>query len=459
MDIEKVIRFAETNFKSNVEKLKALARIPSVSFNGFPPEEVNKSAQAVASLLTEEGLEHVEILKLEGAHPYVYGDWLHAKGKPTLLLYAHHDVQPPGREEKWKTPPFVPTEVGDRLYGRGAADDKAGIIVHTSAIAAYLKTLGSLPVNVKVIIEGEEEIGSDHLEAFLERYKEKLQADIIVLTDTENFDVGVPAITTSLRGLVAAEVEVTVMESPKHSGMAGGPLADPVLALSKMLAALVDDNGRIAIPGIYDSVRPPSAVEKESYDSLDFTESEYRKRVKLHDSVELIGGKESIPEKLWRLPSLSVNAIQASSRKLVSNVVCESAWCKVGIRIVPDMDPQKTGEALSNFLKEKAPWGVEVKVTLEQSASWWATTPEGPAFEKARSALSKAFGRECVYVGQGGTIPFVQPFSTVLGGAPALLIGVEDPYTNAHSENESVHLGDLKKSINGAIYLYESLAE
>ncbi|MEZ4750535.1 MAG: hypothetical protein R3B54_07860 [Bdellovibrionota bacterium] len=159
---------------------------------------------------------------------------------------------------------------------------------------------------MKVIIEGEEEIGSDHLETFLARYKEKLQADIIVLTDTENFDVGVPAITTSLRGLVAAEVEVTVMESPKHSGMAGGPLADPISALSKMPAELVDDEGRIAIPGIYDSVRPPSSVEKESYDSLDFTESEYRKRVKLHDSVELIGGKESIPEKLWRLPSLSV---------------------------------------------------------------------------------------------------------------------------------------------------------
>lgn len=456
--VDSVIRYADEHFKEFVDRLKSLVKIPSISFPGFSEEEVRRSAKAVASLLKEEGLENVEILEVPGAHPYVYGDWLHAPGKPTLLLYAHHDVQPPGREEFWKTPPFEPVERDGRLFGRGSADDKAGVIVHTSAIRSYLKTVGSLPVNVKVIVEGEEEIGSEHLEGFLQKYKQKLQGDVIILTDTGNFDTGIPTITTSLRGIVAVELEVKAMERPAHSGQWGGPGPDPVIALSKILATLVDKDGRIAIEGIYDDVRPLGRVEEESLKTLNYTNEAFRKQAGLLDGVEIVGGPDNPLKKMTRLPSISVNAIQASSRKNKANIINDSAWCKIGIRTVPDQDAAKIEKALINHLKKHAPWGVKVEITPEGSAPWWTTNPEGSAFTKAHTALTKAFGKECVYVGTGGSIPFVGPFAAVLGGAPALLIGVEDPYTNAHSENESVHLGDLKKSILGAIYLYEEMA-
>lgn len=453
------IQFAEKNMTSFVEELKKLVRIPSVSFDGFPKEEVRRSAEAVAAHLKECGLENVEILEVPDTHPYVYADWLHAPGKPTLLLYAHHDVQPPGREELWKTPPFEPIEKNGRLWGRGAADDKSGIIVHSSAIFSYLKTEGKLPINVKLVIEGEEEIGSEHLEQFLEKYKHKVQADVMVLTDTANYDTGVPTITTSLRGLVALGVEVKAMERPLHSGMWGGPVPDPVVALAKMIATLVDENGNIAIAGIYDDVLPLNEVEKESLKKINLTEKMYREQAGVLPGTKLVGGEAAPLVKMTRLPSLSVNAIQASSRKNAANIINESAWCKIGIRTVPNQKEAKVEQLLREHLLKVAPWGVEVKFEVEATGPWWVTNPEGKAFELAHNAMTKAFGRECVYMGCGGSIPFVGPFSKVLGGVPALLIGVEDPYTNAHSENESMDLGDFRKAILGAIYFYEEVAK
>lgn len=454
--------YLQKNFDNYLEDLKALVRIPSVSFPGFPSSEVKRSAEAVAALLKRRGLENVKILEIPGAHPYVYGDRLHAPGKPTLLLYAHHDVQPPGREELWKSNPFEPTlrpgPGGDRLYGRGAADDKAGIVIHTSAIDSYLNSTGELPINVKVIIEGEEEMGSTHLSDFLKTYRKQLDADILVLTDTSNFDCGVPALTIALRGLVEVEVEARGLTKAVHSGGWGGPVPDPAMALSKILATLVDASGRIAVPGVLKQVRPLSPEEEAEFKKIPFSEAEFRKQAGMLPGVQLLREGPSPIAQLWRFPSLTVNAIQASSRKQAGNIINDVAWAKVTIRLVPDMDPKEISKLLQDHLKAQAPWGIEVTCKSETATAAWYTEPKGMVFEAAERALEKGYGKRPFKIGCGGTIPFVKPFAEALGGAPALLIGVEDPYTDAHGENESLLIGDLMKSCLSQIYLFDELS-
>jgi cysteinylglycine-S-conjugate dipeptidase len=457
MTTENALAYAREHQTEFVEDLKKLVAIPSVSFAGFDPAHVAASAEAVAGLMRRQGLEHVEILTLPGCHPYVYGDWLHAPGAPTVLLYAHHDVQPAGREELWKSPPFVATEREGRLYGRGTADDKAGVVVTTSSIAAYLKTAGKLPLNVKVIIEGEEEIGSEHLAEFLSKYKAKMSADMMVLTDTGNYDTGIPSITTCLRGLVAVDVTVKSADHPLHSGMWGGPLVDPVQALAKMIASVTDKNGKIAIPGFYAKVRKLGRAEERSLKALRYNEKDFRNQTGVLPKTKILGGKDLL-RSVWYEPAFSVNAIQASSRKDCANIINESAWCHMGVRIVENMDPADTLKRLKAHLVKNAPWGVTVEFAHEATNPAWSTQPESPVFQAASRALAKGYGRDTVFMGCGGSIPFVGPFSRVLGGVPALLIGVEDPYTNPHSENESLHLGDFEKGIRSAIHLYEQLS-
>jgi acetylornithine deacetylase/succinyl-diaminopimelate desuccinylase-like protein len=443
----------------HLNDLKNLVRIPSISFPGFDPAPVRQSAEAVAELLRKSGLKDVRILETGVGHPSVFGQWTGAAGKPTVLLYAHHDVQPTGREELWTTPPFEPTERNSRLYGRGTSDDKAGVVMYAAAVMSYLETAGALPVNVKLLIEGEEEVGSTNLNLLLKSHQELFSADAVIIADSENFDSGIPSLTASLRGIVTVNVEVQALSSSVHSGTWGGPLPDPVLALSKMLASLVDEKGRPALPGLLDKVRVLSPKERAALDNLPYSEAVYRKQSKLTDGVEIIGGESSVYEKMWHQPSIAVNAIEASSRKQAANIINDVAWARVGIRIVPNMDPVETLKLLNDHLMKNAPWGVRVKITPESPSHWWRTETHGPAFEAAVAAIEKGYGSKPAVVGAGGSIPFVRTITGALGGAPALLFGVGDPYSAAHSENESLLIVDWESACRSIIHVFAELAE
>jgi len=426
------------------QDLERLVRIPSVSAPGFDPEEVVRAATATAEVLEASGLGAVRILEMEGEHPAVYGETPAQDGAPTVLLYAHHDVQPPGRPEDWMSPPFEPTERAGRLYGRGTADDKAGIAVHAAALRTHE---GSPPVGVKVLIEGEEEIGSPNLPGFLERYGEDLRADVIVLADMVNWRVGQPALTTSLRGLVDCYVEVRTLEHGIHSGMFGGAFPDALSVLCRILATLHDDDGSVAVPGL--SSGPA--------DELDLTEAELRAQAGAVEGVALIGWG-SLTERVWTMPAVSVLAIDAPPVAEASNTLVPAARAKVSLRIAPGDSPEEAMRALLDHLRSNAPWGARVTVRPGAAAWPYAARTDGPAYRAASSAFEDAWGVPPVQVGAGGTIPFVAAFAEAFPEAEILMTGVEDPDTRAHGANESLHLGDFERACLAESLLLERLA-
>lgn len=458
---DRVIDAIESGFAETLRDLVALARIPSVSAPGYPAQEVARCAEAVADLLERSGLEHVELIRPAGAHPYVLADWLHAgPERPTLLLYAHYDVQPPGRAERWKSPAFEPTLRDGRLYGRGVVDDKAGLLVLAGAIRAWLAGDGRLPVNVKLVVEGEEEAGSTHLAEFLESQRERLAADVIVLTDTANFDTGIPALTTSLRGLVNIDVRVRALDHPLHSGMWGGAVRDAATALAILLGRMFGPDGEVVIPGFDDDVPVSTTAQLAEIRSLPFDESAFRADAGLVAGARLAANdRYSAYELIWTRPALAITALEAMPLAESANQLVDVAAARVGVRLAPGQDAERMRELMMDFLRRDPPFGVAIELACGSASPGWRRDPSGPDIEAARRALALGYGRPAVCIGCGGSIPFVGPFSRVLDGAPALLLGLEDPICNAHSENESLHVGDFRSALRAAAHLFDELSD
>ncbi|MBM6402419.1 dipeptidase [Phycicoccus sp. MQZ13P-5] len=409
--------------------LEALTRIPSVSLDAFDQAHVEASAEATAALLRAEGLD-VEIVR-EGGRPAVIGHRDGPPGSRTVMLYAHHDVQPPGDDALWDSPPFEPTERDGRLYGRGAADDKAGIMAHVAALRAHGD---DLPVGVTLFVEGEEEVGSDSLATILERHGEKLRADAIVLADSTNWAVGEPALTTTLRGMIRVVVTVRTLDHGIHSGMFGGAVPDAITALVRLLATMHDDAGDVAVEGLRSGVAA----------DLDYPESRLREESGLLDGVSTIGSG-SLLSRIWTRPSITTIGIDAPSVAESSNTLVPSASAKISMRLAPDEDDMEAYALLKAHLEAHAPWGAQVEVHLDDRGLGFAADAQGPVYDQARAAFADAWGVPPVDIGVGGSIPFVAAFAEQFPEAAILVTGVEDPDARAHGANESLHLGEFER--------------
>src|SRR6476659_1209721 len=413
--------------------LEALVRIESVSADPERAGEVRRSAEAVAALLEAEGCT-TRITTADGGGPAVIA---HKKGPdsaPTVLLYAHHDVQPENDHADWDSPPFEPTERGERLYGRGAADDKAGIATHLAALRIYGD---ELPVNVVLFVEGEEEIGSDSLPALLAQHLDELRADVIVIADSGNWDIGIPALTTSLRGLVRVDVEVRTLTHAVHSGMWGGLVPDSLITLSRLIASLHDDRGNVAVQGLHSG--PAADVE--------YPEERLRAESGAVPGIEWIG-EGSIVERLWTKPSLSITGLDAPKVDGASNTLVASARAKISMRIDHAATTENALACLTAHLQSHAPWGAEIKVTVVDTGEATQIDATGPAYDAARRAFTEAWdGTEPVDMGVGGSIPFIAEFLEAFPKASVLVTGVEDPDTRAHGANEGLHLAEFERVV------------
>lgn len=414
--------------------LDALIRIPSVSAPGHDPGQVRASAEATVRLFEDAGLDGVRLLELDGAHPAVFGERAGPEGTPTVLLYAHHDVQPQGDEASWSVPPFEPTERDGRLYGRGSSDDKAGIVTHVGAVRA----LGDdLPVNVKVFVEGEEEIGSANLPAYIDAYGDLLAADVIVIADSAHWKVGVPAFTTSLRGLVSVIVDVEVLQHAVHSGLFGGAVPDALTVMARILAGLHDEHGSVAVGGIADGPTP----------DLDLDEAEIREQAGIHDGVELIG-TGTVTSRLWTKPAVSVLAIDAPPVAEAINALVPRARAKVSMRIPPGQDADAAMRALIDHIESQPAWGARVTATPHESGeAFLLGSGNDPRADAVRTAYAEAWGSDVVDIGVGGSIPFVAAFADRYPDATILLTGVGEPSSRAHGPDESMDLGELRRGI------------
>jgi cysteinylglycine-S-conjugate dipeptidase len=419
---------------SLIGDLQDLVRIQSVSADPERLAEVDKSAQKTAQLLSAEGVEAEIVRAYDGAPPAVIGERKGPEGAPVVLLYAHHDVQPENDPADWDSPPFEPTVRGDRLYGRGAADDKAGIAVHVGA----LRALGSaLPVTVRFFIEGEEEVSSETLPELLRQYRDRLAADVIVIADAGNWDIGVPSLTTSLRGLIRVDVEVRTLTHAVHSGMWGGLVPDAVMALTRLLSTLWTEDGSPAVEGLTWAVAA----------DVDYPEERLRAESGAAAGTQWIGSGSAV-EKLWTRPAITVTGLDAPKVAGASNTLTPVARARVTVRLAPGDTSANALARLQEHLEKNVPWGAQLTTTVVDAGEPTVLPTTGPAYAAARSALAEAWdGVAPVDMGTGGSIPFIAEFQETFPGASILVTGVEDPDTRAHGPNEGLHLPEFERAV------------
>jgi acetylornithine deacetylase/succinyl-diaminopimelate desuccinylase-like protein len=451
-----VVDFINVNRDRYVDELKQYLAIPSVSALPQHAPDVRRAAEWTRDALASAGLQNAKLIETPG-NPVVYADWLNAPGKPTILFYGHYDVQPVDPVELWTSPPFEATVRDGEIYARGAADDKGQVFMHIKAVEAHLKQGGSLPVNMRFFIEGEEEVGSVHLDDFVRSHKQDLAADVVVISDSPMFDRGIPSICYGLRGLAYFQIDVRGTKSDLHSGSFGGAVANPAFVLAQILAQMKDRGGHIKIPGFYDDVRELSEAERAEWKKLPFNETKYRKEL---GAPKLFGETGySTLERIWARPTFEVNGLQSGfTGEGAKTVLPATAMAKVSMRLVPDQHPDKVAKQFEDYLKKVAPKTVEVKVTRMHGGRPWMAEFDNKYVRAAGRAIEKGFGKPPVFNREGGSIPVVSTFQEELG-VPSVLFGVGLPDENAHAPDERLDLGNFHNGVIASAYLYQEIGE
>jgi acetylornithine deacetylase/succinyl-diaminopimelate desuccinylase-like protein len=455
--MQPAIDYIQQHRSAFVEELKGLLRIPSISTKSEHTGDMLKAAEWLVEQMRGMGLENAAVMPT-GGHPVVYADWLHAPEKSTALIYGHYDVQPAEPLELWTTGAFEPTVRGDELYARGAVDDKGQVFMHLKAIEAHLKTAGRLPINVRLLIEGEEEIGSPNLDAFIRQRKDQLAANVVIISDTAMMAKGVPSITHGLRGLVYFQLDVEGTRSDLHSGGFGGSVINPGFALAQILRQLKDMHGRILVPGFYDDVRKLPAEERRALARLPFSEKKFQKDL---GAPALFGEKGfTTLERLWARPTLEVNGLYSGFiGEGAKTVLPGRAMAKVSMRLVPHQDPAKIARAFTRYVKKITPKEVRLKITeISGRGKPWLCPTDHPAIQALVRAVTRGFGTKPVFNRTGGTIPIVPTLDRLLR-APILLMGIGLPDENAHAPNEKLDLDNFHHGMLSAAHLLGELAE
>jgi acetylornithine deacetylase/succinyl-diaminopimelate desuccinylase-like protein len=445
------------NKKRFIEELKDLLRIPSISTLPEHKPDIERAAKFVADEMKRLGLEHVEVIKGDG-HPLVYADWLHAAGKPTVLCYAHYDVQPAEPLNEWITPPFEPTERNDNIYARGAVDDKGQLWMQLKAIESLMKGGGKLPVNVRFIIEGEEEVGGEAIAKFVREHQERLKADVALISDTELFAPALPTLCVGLRGMVYTEVEAVGAKTDLHSGIYGGVAPNPLFALSTLIAKMKDENGKILIPGIYDDVKQPTKAELEAWDRLPFNEEHYRK-TEVGSNVLTGEPGYNVMYRTWARPTLEVHGMPGGFVGAgAKTVIPAKASAKISMRLVPDMRPDDIWKKFNDFVKKNTPKGITFNVKQWSIADPCVVSTDNNFVKASAEAMHEVFHKDTVYIRSGGSIPIVADFEKELK-IPSVMMGFGLPDDNLHAPNEKFHIPNFYWGVESIVRWFQIIGK